>query len=170
LFTVGVIVSDLRWLAHGAILLAAAGFVGFAPGNAAMRSIVGVGARRLGAWFVHNGLGALALWIVLAGGWSVTMLLVGESVVETIVAATLVMALALVVGGFFAHSYRTSFGAELANLVVYCLGAAMVFALIGQDWFSRTPIDVFATSGVAVAIALAVYTAQSALDGTTRRV
>ena len=169
LFAVGVVVSDVRWLAHGALLLVAAGFVGFAPGNVAMRSIVGVGARRLMLWFVHNGLGAVILWSGVAGLWAAVMRLLGESVIETVVAATLVVALALIVGGLFAHSFRTSFGAELASLVVYFLGAAMVFALVGRGWFARPPAEVLASSGVALAGALAVYATQSALDGATRR-
>ena len=165
---VGLAVPDLRWLLHAAILLAATSFVGFAPGNVGMRAVVAVGAREPSNWFLINGVGAVVSWAGLLVVWATAMKVVGESVFETAVASTLIMAIALVAGGLFAYSYGTSYGAELANLVVYCVGAAVIIGLIERDVFGGSVAVVSGWTCFVVLLALLTYTWQSASDSRWR--
>ncbi|MGH1505778.1 MAG: hypothetical protein ACRBI6_19680 [Acidimicrobiales bacterium] len=167
---IGLAAPGARWLTHAALLLAAAGLVGFAPGNVAMRSIVRVGARDLLGWFMYNALGALWYWGGLTTLWSVLALAIGEPIFETVAAGTLIMALALVVGGLFAYSYRTSFGAELANLATYCLGAMLVVGLVDRGWFRRRPVEIVAATAAVATVAVAAYAVQSVTDRSSARV
>jgi len=132
-----------------------------------MRSVVGIGARPPLIWFLANGGGAVVMWALLLAGWALPTAFLGESIFETSIAATLIMALALVVGGMFAYSYGTSFGAELANLTVYCLAAALIVTLIRGDVFGEAGAVVAGGTMLVVALALVMYAWQSA--GDTRR-
>ncbi len=165
---IGLAVPDLRWLMHASILLAATSFVGFAPGNVGMRTVVGVGAREPSNWFLINGVGAVVTWVVLLAVWSGVMKVVGESVFETAIASTVIMAIALVAGGLFAYSYGTSYGAELANLVVYCVGAAVIIGLIERDVFGGSATVLSGWTLFVVLVALLTYTWQSASDSRWR--
>jgi len=164
MFATGVVVGDLRWVAHLAIAFAGASFVGFAPGNVGMRSIVGVGAVSPLRWFATNTMGAIATWLVMLVPWMMTMQLLGESFFETTIVATLVMAIALVVGGVFAYSYRTSSGAEFANLVVYALAAAAVLTIINRDVFGQSETTVTVGLCLVVLAAAAASAVQAARD------
>lgn len=160
----GLAIPDVRWLVHAGIILAAAGFVGYASGSVGMRSIVQVGAVSRWRWFLRNGSGAVATWLTILTAWCAVMLLMDEQVFETAVAASLVMAIALFTGGAFAYSYGSSLGAELANLVVYGSAAAVVFFLVERDIFGAPRSLLVASTSAALFISLLAYAWQCVGD------
>lgn len=164
LVLLGLAIPDVRWLVHAGIVLAAAGFVGYASGSVGMRSIVQVGAVSRWQWFLLNGSGAVATWLTILTAWCAVMLLMDEQVFETAVAASLIMAIALFTGGAFAYSYGSSLGAELANLVVYGSAAAVVFFLVERDVFGAPRALLVASTSAALFVSLLAYAWQCVGD------